>query len=155
VNIGLPAKPKKDVKAADFDQDWYDLQVFAWKEEATGIIKNNTCIAEGNRRMFAFFIEQCKPAMRTKLKETKGYDDAYKIQDGVKLLELIRGIMCGVEDHLQNTWAMMKSDKRLYTFFQRWNTTNDEYHDEFNAYVKVIESYGGKLLCTQGTSTQN
>jgi hypothetical protein len=37
---------------------------------------------------------------------------------------------------------MMKSDKRLYTFFQRWNTTNDEYHDKFNAYVKVIKSYG-------------
>jgi hypothetical protein len=144
VSIDLPTKPIKDEKATGFDQNVYDLQVFAWKEEATGIIKNNTRIAEGNHKMFALFIEQCEPPMRTKLKGTKGYDEAYKIQDGVKLLELIRSIMCGVRDHLQNVWAMMKSDKHLYTFFQRWNTTNDEYHNEFNAYVKVIESYGGE-----------
>jgi hypothetical protein len=53
--------------------------------------------------MFALFIKQSEPAMRTKLKGTKGYDEAYKVQDGVKLLELIMSIMCGVEDHLQNT----------------------------------------------------
>jgi hypothetical protein len=117
VRIDLPAKPKKDEKATGFDQDTNDLQVFAWKEEVTCIIKNNTRIGEGNRRMFAIFIEQCEPAMRTQLKGTKGYDEAYKVQDGVKLLELIRSIMWRVKDHFPNTWAMMKSDKQLYKFF--------------------------------------
>jgi hypothetical protein len=35
----------------------------------------------------------------------------------MKLLELIRSIMCGVEVHLPNAWVVMKSDKQLYTFF--------------------------------------
>ena len=39
---------------------------------------------------------------------------------------------------------MMKADKRLYTFFQRSNTTNDEYMKEFDADIKVIDSYGGE-----------
>jgi hypothetical protein len=72
VSIGLPTKPKKIDKADGLDQDTYDLMVFAWGKEAPGIIKNNTRIAEGNRRMFALFFEQCELAMKTKLKGPKG-----------------------------------------------------------------------------------
>ena len=49
-----------------------------------------------------------------------------------------------MEEHLQWTWAIIKVDKNLYTFFQRINTTNNEYMKEFEAYIKVIDSYGGK-----------
>ena len=38
----------------------------------------------------------------------------------------------------------MKSNKRLYTFFQKSKATNDDILKEFNAYIKVIKSYRGK-----------
>ena len=37
----------------------------------------------------------------------------------------------------------MKSNKHLYTFFQKSKNTNDDYMKGFGEYVKVIEYYGG------------
>ena len=39
----------------------------------------------------------------------------------------------------------MKANKHLYTFLQRNNTTNNNSMKEFYAYIKVINSYGGKM----------
>ena len=51
---------------------------------------------------------------------------------------------------MQVTWAKMKSDKRLYTFLQDMNTTNENYMKEFDTYFKVIEYYVGRILMHPG-----
>ena len=38
----------------------------------------------------------------------------------------------------------MEADKRLYTFSQRRNTTNNDCMKYFDAYAKVIKSYIGR-----------
>ena len=40
-------------------------------------------------------------SLKKKPKETKGYNKDHDAQDGVKLLDLMRSIVYGVEDHLQ------------------------------------------------------
>ena len=84
-------------------------------------------IEEGNNKLYLLFTDQCESSLKTKLKVTKWYDKACNVQAGIKLLELIRSFVCGVEADLQGTRSVMKADKRLYTFFQRRNTTNDNY----------------------------
>ena len=44
----------------------------------------------------------------------------------------------------------MNADKFLYPFFNRSNTTNDDYMKEFEAYIKVIESYWIKTTIHPG-----
>ena len=64
-------------------------------------------------------------------------------------------IIYGVEAHIQGTWAMIKSDKRLYTFYQRRNTKNYDYMKQFDAYVKVIEYYGRRKPIHPGPGKAN
>ena len=59
-----------------------------------------------------------------------------------------------METHLRVTWAMMKADKSLCTF-QRINTRNDDYVKEFEAYIKVIESYRVKTAIHHGLVNTN
>ena len=47
-----------------------------------------------------------------------------------------------MEEHVQGTWVMMNSNKRHYTFFQRRNTTNNDYMEDFDDYGKSVKSYG-------------
>ena len=51
-------------------------------------------------------------------------------------------IMCGVEDHLQDTWELAKEEKNLHTFWKNPNTVNDNYKTQFEEFVIVLESYG-------------
>ena len=66
-------------------------------------------------------------------------------QDGIGLLGLIRAVMCGVEKHLQNTWALVQATKNLYTFWQAPTVQNKEYLKLFNARVTVLETLGGTI----------
>ena len=83
-------------------------------------------------------------SLKTKLKVTKGYNNSHNVQYVIKLLDLIRSAIFGVGEHLKGPWSMKKSDKFLYTFFQRSNTTNNDHMKEFDAYVKVIDYNGGR-----------
>ena len=73
-------------------------------------------MVEGNKKTYSPFIDQWELSLKTKLKGTKGWGKSNNSQDGIKLLKLIRIVFCGVEEYLQGIWAMIKSDKRLYTF---------------------------------------
>ena len=80
---------------------------------------------------------------------------SYNSKYCVKILELIIIIFFSVEFYRQGTPSMMKSDKRLYTFFRRSNTENNSYMKYFYAYVKVVESYGGSTSIHPGFVRSN
>ena len=48
-------------------------------------------------------------------------------------MDLVRSVVCGMEAHLQVTWAIMKSDKLLYKLFHISNTANDDHMKDFDA----------------------
>ena len=45
--------------------------------------------------------DQYKPYLKTNLKGTKWYNKAHNSQYGIKHLELIIAVICGVDAHLQ------------------------------------------------------
>ena len=73
------------------------------------------------------FNNQRKRSPKIKLKGTKGHKKSHNTQDGVKILEIISSVACGIEAHIQGIWAIIKVVKRLYTLFQYSNTTNNDY----------------------------
>ena len=84
-------------------------------------------------KLFYLFLNQCSPPMITELKSTDEFEGFETKQDGIGLLGLIREVMCGVEKHLQSTWALVQANKALYTFWQATNMPNDEYLKLFNS----------------------
>ena len=61
------------------------------------------------------FNYQYEPSLKPKQKGNNGGDKAHNMEDVIKLLDIIRSIVCGVEAHLQGTWSRMKAYKYLYT----------------------------------------
>ena len=45
---------------------------------------------------------------------------------------------------------MMKYNRHIYVLFQGRNTINDDYVKYFDAYIKVVKSYGGKTPIHRG-----
>ena len=98
------------------------MEVFEWEENENIVFMRRRNIEEGNNKLYLLFTDKCEPSLKTKRKGKKWYDKACNMQAGIKLLELIRSFVCGVEVNLQGTRSVMKADKCLYTFFQRRNT---------------------------------
>ena len=53
--------------------------------------------------------------------------------------------MCGIEQHLQTTWATVQTNKSLYTLWQRKGVLEDEYFKLFNSHVTVLETFAGEF----------
>ena len=60
-------------------------------------------IEEGNKKLYSLFTHQYGPCLNNKLKGTKGCDKVHNAQDGVKLLGIVRSVVCGTELHIQGT----------------------------------------------------
>ena len=87
--------------------------------------------------------------MRSKLEGIEGYEQVESYQDGIFLLKVIKKIMVGVEESLQQTMAIVIAKRTLYTFFQKIVTSNDNYKSHFDAYVRVLEACCGGVSVTQ------
>ena len=96
-------------------------------------------------KLYYLFLNQCSPPMITELKSMEKFKDFETKQDGIGLLGLIRGSMCGVKKHLHNTWALVQACKALHTFWQGPTMPNDEYLKLFNARVIVLETLRSPL----------
>ena len=70
-------------------------------------------------------------------------------QYGIALLNLIKKIMVGVEESLQQTISIVVAERTLHTFFQNRGASNDYYKSQFDAYVTVLEAYCGGMSVTQ------
>ena len=120
------------------------MEMFKWQENMMNICVRMNKIQEENKKLYLLFIDQRDPSLKIKLKGTEGHERAHNTQDCIKLLELIMSVDYGVEAHLQGNWATMKSENFLYEFFQKRNRKNYDFMKQFEAYIKVIDSYGGK-----------
>ena len=120
------------------------MEEFEWKENANTIFGRRCNIEQGEKKLYLLLTYQCKLSINTKLKFTKGYDKPHNAQCGIKLMGLIKSFVCGVEEHLQGTWATMNSGKHVYKFVQRRKKKNDDNMKYFDDYVKVIKSYRGR-----------
>jgi len=119
------------------------MRKLIWEKALKKAINKKEEVEEGNKKLFALLIGQCSPAMVTKLEGSPGYDALYAAQDGIGLLATIRGIMCGVEQHLQPTWSIVSLLFKFVTLHQKGYMSNSAYKDEFDSLVTTLEDYGG------------
>ena len=93
-DLDLPIKLTKDRNQSD---DEFDMEVFKWKDNMKNVFGRVSNIEEVNKKLYSLFTDQCDPSLKTKLKGNKGYDNSHNTQDAIKILELIRSAVCGME----------------------------------------------------------
>ena len=118
----------------------FDMEVLNCKDNTKTVFARRRNIEEENKKIYSLFSDQCKTFLNYKLKVTNGCNKFHNTQDGVKILKIIKSVICGMEAPLQGTWYIMKDYTCLYTLFQCRNTTNNDYMKGFDAYIKFIES---------------
>ena len=84
------------------------MEVFEWKYNSKTIFGRSWNIKEGNNNIYSLFSDQFKTFLNYKVKVTNGCNKAHNTQYGVKIMEIIKSDICGMEAHLQGTWAIMK-----------------------------------------------
>ena len=144
-DIGRVVREMQDINVADIaDPDPNDIiAVEKWKMKIHKANKQQTLIDENKQKAYAIVYNQCSPAMRTELKGTPGMEDAAATQDVVKLLNLIQSICSEAGGSRQGVMSLVQGKKKVDTFYQRADQTNDDYAEELLALVRVVETYGG------------
>ena len=122
--------------------DTYDSDFYEWKMNYAEKNKTKKHGKEENMQLFYLFTARCLPQVTKELKSLDNFEDFGTKQDGIGLPMLIWEIMCGVEKHLQDTWALVQGDKALHTFWKGTAMPNDEYLKLFNARVTVFWGLG-------------
>ena len=140
--------PDRKTSQEEHDESGYEFAKIEWSCLAKSVVYERKIIKDGNTRLFGVLINQCSPAMRNRLKGTKGYSDAHDAQDGIVLLDMIRMQMCGVQTHVQPTCGFATALLKICTFYQKEDVSNDTYREHFDGFIEVLESLGSRGLPT-------
>ena len=52
----------------------------------------------------------------------------------------MKKVMCGLEESLQKTMAIVMSKKMLHSFWKNPNVANENYKSQFDAYIIIYEA---------------
>ena len=110
----------------------FNIDLFFWKYKYKEWVDKAKNIEECNKKLYSMFDDQCSPRMKTQVKGSSRFKIIKAEHDDIKLLGIILEIMFGVQQHLQNTWDMVKSDKCIYNLWQRSHATNSDYIKNFD-----------------------
>ena len=106
-----------------------------WKEVCKSIIRSNIAVAEDNHKLYSLLLEQCSRALRSKLEGSTGYKKVESDQDGIALVDMIRQIMCGAQDHQVLAMSAATMFKQFFCFTQHDGQGNAEYMKGVDANV--------------------
>ena len=120
------------------------VEIFVWQEDYKTANTERKQYQENKQRAYALVWGQCSPELRNKVKSAATYGTVSSNHDVVGLLRLIRGFCCSFDDQRQGTWALQQAKKRAFCYLQRENMSNADYMEEFEAIIKVVETYGGE-----------
>ena len=126
-NMLIDTKPKQENKpngTSAVNDDEYENQVMLCKENVKIQIERKRNVSKGNQKLYTILIDQSLPLMRSKLEVTTGHEQVEADQDGITLLAMIKNIVCGVEESLQNTMSIVIVNKTLHMFWKNptWQT---------------------------------
>jgi hypothetical protein len=117
--------------------------IFLGQQDMQDMKKKISLLEENKKKIYALVMGQSSPKLESKILGSTGYKAANKDQDIVTLLLIIRGHCCQCNDCQQGTWALKQAKHCVSTFCQKYDMTNTDYVEYFNALVGVVETYGG------------
>ncbi len=135
--VTMPAEPDPDTATV--------VEMEIWKSQYRRADDKRANLEDNARRAYALIFDQCSPALQTKLKGQEDFNNMQGNQDVVGLMELIRGICCKYDASSEPVMLLVQAKRRVYTCYQGAKQPNDKYAEELEAYVDVVEAYGGEF----------
>ncbi len=89
---------------------------------------------------WALIYDQCSLEPKNKLEEAEGYEKAKETNNIIQLLKMIHNYCCQFDTLNDEYLSIVVAFKNLFFFWQKPDQTNDNYHKDFMASVKVIEA---------------
>ena len=108
------------------------------------MLKREAILDSNIQRLYSLIIGQSTDLLQTKLKQQTTWSTVETNQDGIALLNLIRGAVHRFEDQKFLPLALCSAKYNLYSFRQQ-SMSNDEYLQRFNALADIAISYDGQL----------
>ncbi len=133
----MPAEPDPNTATV--------VEMEIWKNQYQRADDKQATLEDNARRMYALTFNQCLSALQIKLNGQEEFNNVQGNQDVVGLMELIRGICCKYDASLEPVMSLVQAKHRVYTCYQGAKQPNDEYAEELEAYVDVVEAYGGEF----------
>jgi hypothetical protein len=116
---------------------------YKWCQEYTEQSKKLKLYNDSMPKAYIHLYNQCSTNLKNDLAASTAFPQVEASKDAIGLLKLIQGLCCSYDSKSQSVMAMVASQKKLFTFFQRDGINNSSYHREFVAHVETIETYGG------------
>ena len=104
-----------------------EVGMVIWHGELKLIPARERDLKQGLTKMYATIWDQCSITVKSKLEQLAGYEQINCNKDPVALVEQIRNIMCGREDHQHPTYTMVQMIKMLCLYVQKSDESNKEY----------------------------
>lgn len=116
-----------------------------FKIELDSYFKRLNAYRQNKATMYSIVLGQCTDAMRAKLEGDKRFNNIKVKSDVIELLKLIRSIAYDVEADSYPFMAQHAALKNYITHFQKFNTPNDVYLDNYNNLKEVLTHCGVTL----------
>ena len=116
-----------------------------WDGKLKAYLRRVEALDQNMGNLYSLILGQCTKAMKTQLTADSEWSDIAANQDPIRLLKLLKDINYHFESKKFKAHALIEAYKRFYSQWQGRNMALDDYHDQFNNHVEVIEHCGGIL----------
>jgi Reverse transcriptase (RNA-dependent DNA polymerase)/Zinc knuckle len=116
-----------------------------WEKAVDEVAKMQGHYNQNLMTLFALVWGQCSDALREKLRSKPEYVEVNTTQNGLDLLNLIRGVAFNQESNKFVAQAVAENIGRVWKCIQEPNESNAQYADRFQTTVEVVEQSGGEI----------
>jgi hypothetical protein len=122
--------------------DVADLKIIR-NEEVKRIAKRRLKLQDSLKKGYATVYDQCSQEVRDKLKAMDDWDKTQRDQSLHELIQKIKRICVGFDDHKQEVFNLVQALKTLFLFTQGEKDTVDKYGHNFQSLWDTVEAFGG------------
>ena len=119
-------------------------------EEVKTIAKRRLKLAHSLKKGYATVYDQCSQEVKDKLEGTDDWESIQKSQSLHNLINNIKRICVGFDDHKQEVFNLVPALKTLFLYSQSDKETVEEYGRNFKALWETVEAFGGSPGVHQG-----
>jgi hypothetical protein len=134
--IKLPAAVDENVP------DKGDLNIIRNKE-IKSVAKRKQKLGESLMKGFATVYEQCSREVKKKLENTKNWEAIQREQCLHCLIQKIKHICVGLDDHKQDVFNLVQTLKALFLYTQSEKESVEEYGRNLKSIWDMVEAFGG------------
>ena len=122
-----------------------EIEIMIWQGELKGYAKRRNNFVEGTKRAYATAWDMAEPALKSKIEQIGTYPQMLAGKNPVQLLEELRNVIFGREEHQQTVYSLVQLHKMLVLFYQQPGQTNEAYKEDFEALWEAYEQQGGNM----------